>query len=271
MKTAIVFHGLTGVYGKYGQGASLDLSRPFNSFKKNILDCNDNIDIFIHSWTTEKESEVLNLYNPVLYKFETQKIFDVEYTVFGRKFKGYNLTSGEPDKFMEQMGIRFHSMYSKWYSAKQSIKLKQEHEKKYNFKYDMTMLLRFDLGYNKKFIFSEFDAGKIYVTACPAVEADKGLSDLYVLSTSEICDRIFGDDGIFDYIQTNTDFPNDLFHNHYHLKKIIDTKNLTDKIHKLYPERTAENTNSIVYVDRDLDGHYTFQQKAENPLNKYTK
>lgn len=268
MKTAIVFHGLTGVYGKYGQGTLLGLDRPFNSFKKHILDRNDNVDIFMHSWTTENEPKVLDLYKPTLHKFETQKIFDTEYTVCGRKFKGPTPIERETDK---PIATRFHSMYSKWYSAKQSIKLKQQHEKAHSFKYDMTMLVRFDLGYNKEFVFSDFDPNKIYVAACGAVEADGGLSDLFVLSGSSISDELFGENGVFDYIQVNTNFAGLLFHNHYHLRKIIDKKGFSDKIGKLYPERVGESACSVVYVDRDLDGKYPFELKKEDPLAKYIK
>lgn len=267
MKTAIVFHGLTGVYGKYGQGALLGLDRPFKSFKKNILDCNDNVDIFMHSWTTENESKVLDLYKPTLYKFETQRIFNTEYTVNGKKFKGPN-SEIETDK---PIAVRFHSMYSKWYSAKQSIKLKQQHEKAHSFKYDMTMLVRFDLGYNKEFVFSDFDPNKIYVTACRPVEADGGLSDLYVLSNSQTADILFGEKGLFDYIQENTNYPSRDHHNHYHLRKIINKKGFSYKIGKLYPERIGESACSIVYVDRDLDGKYPFKLEKENPLAKYIK
>jgi hypothetical protein len=263
MKTAIIFHGLTGVHGKYGQGKPVNLQRPFDSFKKNILNCNQNVDIFAHSWSTENKNEILQLYKPVSHKFETQKVFTNEYTVSGHKYKGPKRSSSGGNW---QNALRFHSMYSKWYSAKQSIKLKQEYEKKHKFKYNMTMLARFDLGYNKEFIFKNLNPDKIYINANRAVEGDSGFADLYVLSSSQNLDTLFGDGGLFDYIEKNTNFVHAHQHNHYHLRKIIEVKNLTNKVERQFPERTGSNTDSLVYVDRDHENTGMFLDPNEDPL-----
>ena len=272
MKTAIVFHGLTGVIGKYGQGNPVDLQRPFDSFKKNILDCNPNVDVFAHSWSTEQEEKAVRLFKPVSYKFETQKIFTNEYSVSGYKYRGPERADSEGDypDWWWQNALRFHSMYSRWYSAKQSIKLKQEHEKEYKFKYDMTMFVRFDLHYKKEFIFENFDPDKIYVNACPGVEGAEGFADLYVLSSSQTADTIFGDGGLFDYIEENTNFVHAHQHNHYHLRKIIEVKNLLDKVIRQFPPRISDDTNSLVYTDANFDrAGNRFDGQGKHPLTKY--
>ncbi len=138
MKIALCLHGLTGgSKGKDGQGIPLDLKTPFDSFQNHLLSKN-NIDIFIHSWSTDQEKDLNQLYNPKLSSFESQINFDSEH--------------------------RKHIIKSRWYSAKESIKLKSTYETQYNIKYDIVMLCRLDLIWFNDVIFSNYTPHNFYAS-----------------------------------------------------------------------------------------------------------
>ena len=90
------------------------------------------------------------------------------------------------------------------------------------------------------------------------------------MSSSQNLDTLFGDGGLFDYIETNTNFVHAHQHNHYHLRKIIEVKNLINKIERLFPERLGDDTNSLVYTDSNLDGAGNrFDKDGKHPLTKH--
>ena len=141
MRTAICFNGLVGST----HGKSHDLQGDFKKcfeissplYREHIIDKNDT-DIFVHSWSTILENEIINTYNPKKHLIEPQIIFDIP---------GY--VGGDDN--------RTQSHYSRWYSAKKVIDLKNEYEKENNFKYDCVMLARFDLAWQSDLIFDEYD------------------------------------------------------------------------------------------------------------------
>ena len=71
MKVALCFSGLAGGdKGKSGEGSSEGvLNISYKHFKKHILNIND-VDIFVHSWSTECEDQIKNLYSPKKSIFE---------------------------------------------------------------------------------------------------------------------------------------------------------------------------------------------------------
>ncbi len=141
MRTAICFNGLVGST----HGKSHDLQGDFKKcfeissplYREHIIDKNDT-DVFVHSWSTVLENEIINTYNPKKHLIEPQIIFDIP---------GY--VGGDEN--------RTQSHYSRWYSAKKVIDLKNEYEKENNFKYDCVMLARFDLAWQSDLIFDEYD------------------------------------------------------------------------------------------------------------------
>jgi len=138
MKIALCLHGLTGgSKGKDGQGAPLDLETPFDSFQNHLLNKND-IDVFIHSWSTDQEKDLNQLYNPKLSTFESQINFDPEH--------------------------RKHIIKSRWYSAKKSIELKSTYETQHSIKYDIVMLCRLDLIWFNDIMFNDYIPYNFYVS-----------------------------------------------------------------------------------------------------------
>ena len=151
MRTAICFNGLVGST----HGKSHDLQGDFKKcfeissplYREHIIDKNDT-DVFVHSWSTVLENEIINTYKPKKHLIEPQIIFDIPTYV------------GGDDN-------RTQSHYSRWCSAKKVIDLKNEYEKENNFKYDCVMLARFDLAWQSDLIFDEHDH-KYLTTRNPA-------------------------------------------------------------------------------------------------------
>jgi len=141
VKTAICFNGLVGST----KGKSQELIGDFNTcfeisshlYKKHIIDKND-VDIFIHSWSTGMEREVVDTYKPKKYIVEEQKVFDIPEYIPGPE-------------------VRRHTHYSLWCSRQKSIRLKCDYERENNIKYDCVMLARFDLAWQSDLIFEDYD------------------------------------------------------------------------------------------------------------------
>ena len=146
MKIALCFYGtLGGTTGKAGDrtGSSSDvLKYAHKHYKESILDNND-VDVFIHSWDTQLESEIDSKYKPKGKKFEEQIIFDIPKHLNNDK--------------------RTQNHFSRWYSCKESVNLKSQYEKDNEFKYDIVMLARQDLAWNIKIDFNKFDNKYFYV------------------------------------------------------------------------------------------------------------
>ena len=112
-KIAFCLHGIVGgVGGKYGEGDSLEsLELGYKHYKKYILDIND-CDVFCHTATLERSEDIINLYNPVSYKFLKQPNFPSPPNS-GPIFTGGNNT-------------RIQAHYHKWFSHKQVSDLRKE-------------------------------------------------------------------------------------------------------------------------------------------------
>ena len=76
MKIALCLMGAVGAAEKkYGVGHPIDPRIGHYFYKKHIFDCND-VDVFIHSWSTDFEKEFIELYNPKKYLIEKQINFN---------------------------------------------------------------------------------------------------------------------------------------------------------------------------------------------------
>ena len=141
MKIAILLHGLVGTlqdnHEKHKlinsnidydtkKDSNVVLKKGWESYSKNF----DNCDYYIHSWNTELEEEITELYNPIKYKLEEQIKFQAP-----QEHKGSDL------RWINHMG--------RFYSMKQSIKMCLLE----NIKYDYIMISRFDLVFRNKFKF----------------------------------------------------------------------------------------------------------------------
>lgn len=146
MKVAFCLYGLAGgINDKFG-GLPVDFNIGFEHYKKHILDKND-YDVFIHTWSVNFEKEIKEIYKPKKSIFEKQIIFHKPNLI-------YKLLSAEPK--------RLNNIYSRWYSTKKAIELKQEYEKENNFKYDCVFVTRFDVAFFTDVLFEKYDMTKFY-------------------------------------------------------------------------------------------------------------
>ena len=154
MKIAVCFNGLVGsTKGKSSQLIG-DPRRCFEIsselYKKHILDKND-VDVFVHSWSTNLKEEILEAYKPKKYIIEKQKVFKIPY---------HSSLAKTPE-------VRKQTHYSLWYSRKMTTLLKTEHEKEHGFKYDCVMMARFDLAWQTDLIFSNYDQNYFWTPKWP--------------------------------------------------------------------------------------------------------
>jgi len=140
LRVALVLQGLVGgIKGKNclkGDDSDKVIELAYKHNKENILDVNENVDVFFHSWSTEHEDTLTELYEPKAKKFEKQIKFDV------------------PD-YIKADEMRKQSHFSRWYSFRESMKLVEEQSENY----DYVLIQRFDLCWNVSLDFSTYSAG----------------------------------------------------------------------------------------------------------------
>jgi hypothetical protein len=174
MKTAICFYGLVGSRNdKNGKGVDLDPNIAWKYYESNILKENKNVDIFIHSWSIDSEEELIRLYKPVNYLFEKQILFPesknhpeiIRWSKYS--LRTLLLKIIKPHKYkmlkIEKEKEAFRA-YSRWFSTRQSIKLKKDYEDLMGFTYDCVMITRLDVGFFTKLKFDQLDLNYFYAS-----------------------------------------------------------------------------------------------------------
>ena len=178
MRIAICFYGLAGKKNNFQNShdwmqdsdESLDCNLSYNHYKNHIFDKNDNVDIFLHTWSIEQEDNLRKLYKPKDCIFEEQK-----------QFRGIT--------HRKRWGA-----FSRWYSTKKSIELKTKYELENNFKYDYVMLTRFDISFMTDLIFGKYDNNYFYASGQRNkghvhVSSNEFISDWWFFSNSKIMDE----------------------------------------------------------------------------------
>lgn len=168
MKTAICLYGLVGSSGgKSDTGMNLNPAMAYNLNKKTLLELNSP-DIFIHTWSTELEDELRDLYKPKKMIAEPQVKFEI-----GCKSKPelnlknrlrYFLSRAERKKIVEENAIEVSRAKSRWYSTLKSTSLMAEFEREELFEYDAVMLLRFDVAFYSPLSLGTYNLQKIWTS-----------------------------------------------------------------------------------------------------------
>ncbi len=144
MKIALCLHGLFNSTTDYTSNGF----DGFNYIKEKILTKGD-VDVYIHSWETDKEKEILNLYNPKSYIFEKQKNF-------------LNIINERGLDSLTQTPRPIKNVISHFYSISKVFDL--VFNNKVN--YDIIIKSRFDLGRinrNQRFIPTNWEANPFAV------------------------------------------------------------------------------------------------------------
>lgn len=125
----------------YNNGDYVDYVACRNSIFRHIIEPNTKdyeFYIFCHCWNTDLENDIVNLYNPLKYKFEDNRIYNDE----------INLVCHDPVNF---------SGISQSLSIKNSIQLKEEYERETNTQFDMVISNRYDVLIWKDMLFDKYN------------------------------------------------------------------------------------------------------------------
>lgn len=171
MKIALCLHGLIGsTKGKNGDllgGSEEVLKHSFRHNSNFILA--DNVDVFIHSWSTELEEDILSKYSPKSSIIEPQIQFEVP-------------------AYIKANNKRAFAHLSRWYSYRESVRLKAEYELATGVEYDYVLVQRFDLCWNTRIDFSSLDNTKFYV-GHGGLDNKREWSDRWFISNSKDADK----------------------------------------------------------------------------------
>jgi hypothetical protein len=179
MRIALCLYGLVGSYdNKWGLGKPLDISIAYKYYFKNLIQANpnDSVDIFIHSQSCKSKKEIQNVYKPKLALIEKKK----DFTFAIKKHPSTKFSLGLIMFFVDlikffynfkspffQRKIRTYKLincYSRWYSSKIVINLKNKYENKNNFKYDIVFLGRLDMAILKPFKLNTFSRSYLTIS-----------------------------------------------------------------------------------------------------------
>lgn len=154
MKIALCYHGIAcGKNFKEG-GLPVGYSEEFDLMKRNLISHNKNhdFDVFIHSWSKDFESLVVNKMQPKGYCFENSIDFKKE--TFSFHFK---------ESIKKILGLysepkRINNIYSRWYSFYKVCEIAS----RYKGDYDLVIVTRFDMCLMAPILIDEFSSEYFY-------------------------------------------------------------------------------------------------------------
>lgn len=150
MKVAIGFFGVLGGAGKGSSDGKQKeiLQIAVDHYRKNIFEPNEKddtrVDTFCHSWSKPFEDQIARVINPSDLWVEEQEVFDVPSWV---------------GPFPE----RNQAHYSRWRSTQKVMQLVEKAEETSHTPYDIVMLTRYDIAFQKPFVFSEYEPGCFWI------------------------------------------------------------------------------------------------------------
>jgi hypothetical protein len=224
-----------------------------------IGDLLPNVDFFIHTWEKNENrgiqrnslgyESLLKDYSAdeIEKKFRTKEVpdaFDVLdkiKTIYGDQLRGIKTEKFVPEKFFEIKKIS--RVTPQWHSWAESIKLKQEYEKKLNFKYDIVIKLRTDICFAKKntlideinYFLTLDDKNKSFILTT---------DDAYILSSSDVADCLS------KYSEQTLD--NDVFY----------------KNSGIFPKRSLHYNDYAVYRPETIPTNPLYFKKCKN-IDRY--
>ena len=141
MRVALCLCGVVGnVYidkKEYSYHSDVDYRIGLEHYRNHLFSEQYDVDVFVHSWSTQHKEGISKDYQPKLSLFEEQ-------IDFGLETKRLNFTK------------------SRWYSTKRVVELKRQYEEANDFEYDWVLLSRFDLCLLKDLDFSMYNRDTFY-------------------------------------------------------------------------------------------------------------
>lgn len=181
-RVAVVIHGLVGgVGGRNGLGQPTDLDVCARLIYKHVVIPNK-ADVFLHSWSEEYRSALIEHYLPTRYIVEPQEMFGFP--------ESHNKNGNDESTEMFRVISRYASL------AK-AVALKSEYEKSNGIVYDRVVVIRPDLVFFKRLDVSGTDSDCLYICHEPQydlwntnIHAAGICHDVLFVSNSELSDRL---------------------------------------------------------------------------------
>ena len=243
-RIALCLTGLTGNLGKSGKDAALNPEYAYNHYKKHILQTNDSVDVYIHSWSVEQEALMNALYKPIKSVFEPQEHFNRSGAYLQREIFGVE---------------------SRVNSTLRCLALVQETEAEQDFRYDYVMVSRFDVAFTSDVHFSELPPQRLVLSHWN----DRGLTnnilrgiyDLWFIGNTELLHTYF--------MACNTDYS--LSERSHTFWRILIHKLDLDPHYHLYVGRDYDLVRRMYYDGHGKVNtkHYTYPTAMESRLNYY--
>tara|TARA_R100000152_G_C6782181_1_gene218843 strand:- start:10652 stop:11476 length:825 start_codon:yes stop_codon:yes gene_type:complete len=208
MRIALCFHGFL-INGN--REAALYMSH--NYINKNIFS-KGKVDVFFHSWDQEQKLKDLakQLYDFKIVEYETPKDFKDEQSYTNQQWFDEGFDRGSTD----YKGNSIFQTLSFLYSRKRCLELKSKYEKENNFKYDVVILARTDIGTRGKEHPQEYYVTNIdfnpnydmnYVYAADWNQHNWGYPDHWFYSSSENMDLVAtAYDKVLEYYQPDSEY-----------------------------------------------------------------
>ena len=180
-KIAIVFHGIVGgMNGRNGIGEPSNIAICAKTIKYHVLSRYD-CDVFMHSWSVDKEEELKSLYHPVALLFQPQELFDFT----PQEAAMAHIDTPQSNAFC---------VTSRYNSLERAMKLKQEYEINNGFRYKWVFAFRYDLVFLKKIDISGYDNNNMHIVLEPRWPVEKlaehnCVMDTIFLSNSKLMDE----------------------------------------------------------------------------------
>lgn len=206
------------------------LEEGFSYYQKNLL-AHYNIDVFCHSWNTHLNDKILELYNPVDYKFENYK-FSKKYDEI---YAHCNVHHTSPPRYS----------LAQFYSVLQTRDMKSKYELENNFTYDWVIKARYDYALNFVINFEKLDTSKIHLPIRKYVHPDgtydKGFCDLFGFGSSYYMNKYMS---VYEFIDHFSSVPNFKFFGEHLLSSTLMLHGLRDRYN--YP---AGENEQVTFID----------------------
>jgi hypothetical protein len=151
-------------------GQPRGLSVAYEYYKRSLLSVYD-VDVFCHSWSSDLDQQILDLYNPKDYIFEPVKFDEND----DKKY----VNTPNPDKWPPRFTL------SAFYSINESKKMFQSA----GINYDWVIKTRYDYALNVKIPFDQLDKKKLYIPNCRMVPERNFGNDQFAFSSELVMSK----------------------------------------------------------------------------------
>jgi len=197
MKVAVCLHGLARGSAVKADGA---YAEKFKYLKDNVESYD--VDYFIHTWDTDLEEELDEIFSPKKSIFEPQISFENEMA-----------TLREPERYTANNNGDLFKTLSFTYSRMKSVELKAQYERETGHRYDCVLIARFDVGHHNsgknKTSKLQFDPGQKMNKIHQAYwdQTNAGVTDHWFYGSSPLMDKVADIyNHIIDYLQPDSEY-----------------------------------------------------------------